>query len=190
MNPNIQIPGRQGGVALVVVLVLLVVLTLLALTSIRGTLMEQYMSTSQMDRSISFQLAEAALREAEAIAATKPTKPSSGCTAGVCAAPAAGSTPRWLDTDANWNAMSEPLSTDAMTAINTSLGGMAITPRYIIEVMADGNYAIPGASCTTSGDISPDAACTGKENRYRITARSAAGSSRAEVILQSNLAVP
>jgi type IV pilus assembly protein PilX len=171
----------QRGMSLAVVLILLVVLTLLALAGIRGTLLEQYMSTSQMDRGWSFQTTEAALREGEAAAALKPAAPAIGtCTAGVCARPAAG-LQRWLDTDANWTSMSVPATTD--------LGTGAATPRYIIEVMAVD--AIPGANCVTEGDVSPDAACTSRESRYRVTARSfAAAGDRAEVILQSNLAVP
>ena len=189
------LPRAQRGVALTIVLVLIVVMLLLALASMRGTLLEQYMSTSLTDRSLSFQAAEAALREAESVAALKPSTPTAAgvacstndvacCTNGVCEAPI-GTTPRWLDTDANWTAMSAPLSASATAA----LGTLTAHPRYIIEVMVDGDFAIPGASCTTSGDLSPDAACTGRENRYRITARSFANN-RAEVILQSNIAVP
>ena len=82
---------RQEGMTLIVVLILLVVLTLLALTSLRGTLLEQYMSTSQVDRSLSFQAAEAALREGETLASTKPVVPTAGnpCSNGLCPAPVA-----------------------------------------------------------------------------------------------------
>lgn len=172
-------PACQRGATLAVVLILLVILTLLALTSMRGALLEQYMTTSQLDRSLSFQAAAAALREGEALAALKPTAPSSGCSAGVCATPDPTATPRWLDTDANWTADCK--------AATTTLGSNTATPCYIVEVMAVN--AVAGANCVTSGDVSPDAACTSNESRYRITARSNAAG-RAEVILQSNLAVP
>ncbi|MEO8161732.1 MAG: PilX N-terminal domain-containing pilus assembly protein [Arenimonas sp.] len=178
----------QKGATLAVVLVLLLVLILLGLASIRGTLLEQWMSTSELDRSLSFQATEAALREGEAVAATKPAI---NCTAaaGVCAAPGAG-IERWRDADGNgavdpddtaWNAISRPA-----TAMTNAVNGTAI-PRYIIEVMAVD--AIAGSSCTTSGDLSPDAACSNWESRYRVTARSAGGG-RSEVVLQSNIAVP
>ena len=80
--------GAQRGMALLVVLVLLLLMTLLGLASLRGALMEERMTASLYDRSLSFQSAEAALREGEALALTRPTAPSSGCNAGVCSTPA------------------------------------------------------------------------------------------------------
>lgn len=182
-RPAFQIRrASQRGMSLAVVLILLVVLTLLALAGIRGTLLEQFMSTSQMDRSWSFQATEAALREGEIAAATKPDAPGSpGCVDGVCTRPTAGQA-RWLDTDANWTTMSVP----ATTALGNG-GPATAVPRYIIEVMTVNT--IPGANCVTEGDVSPDAACTSRESRYRVTARSVAAD-RSDVILQSNLAVP
>lgn len=184
MNRNHFSPRGQQGVTLVVVLILLVLLTLLALTSLRGTLLEQYMSTSQMDRSLSFQAAEAALREGESRASQKPVVPAAGspCNDGLCPAPGVTDTPRWLDTDANWNTWSK-----AATTVFAGTG-VAAQPRYIVEEMAVD--AVPGSNCTTSGDVSPDAACTNWESRYRITARSGVTAGRSEVILQSNIAVP
>lgn len=167
---------RQRGVALVVVLLLLLVMTLLALASVRGTLLEERMSSNQFDRSLAFQAAEAALREGEIFAASKPLLPVAGCTAGVCATPVPTAPPVWLDA-AVWAAAPEA---------NVVLGGMTAKPKYIIELMAD-NVPATG-SCTTSGDVS-ESGCSGSESRYRITARSQAAD-RAEVLLQSNFAVP
>ena len=62
-------PRAQRGVALAVVLILLLVMMLLGLASLRGTLMEERMSANQLDRSLSFQAAEAALRKGEEVAA-------------------------------------------------------------------------------------------------------------------------
>jgi type IV pilus assembly protein PilX len=56
----------QRGVALVVALVLLVVALLLGLAGIRGTLLQERMSSNMYDRSLAFQRAESALRAAEA----------------------------------------------------------------------------------------------------------------------------
>ena len=89
-------------------------------------------------------------------------------------------TPRWLDSDSNWNSWSR--------AATTTLASVAAQPRFIVEEMAVD--AVPGSNCTTSGDVSPDAACTNWESRYRITARSGVATGRSEVILQSNIAVP
>ena len=173
----VPVPPRaqQTGVALMVVLILLVLMTLLALVSLRGTLMQERMSSSQYDRSLAFQSAEAALREGESIAADKPAAPASGCSAGVCATPVATDTPRWLD--ANWNTMS-------VAASDADLGTLAIPARYIVEYM--GQFA--GKTCTTSGDVS-ETVCADTERIYRGTARSSAAN-RADVTLQTNYAVP
>nr|WP_159016282.1 PilX N-terminal domain-containing pilus assembly protein [Lysobacter profundi] len=176
-------PQTQRGVALAVVLILLLVMTLLGLASLRGTLMEERMSANQVDRSLSFQAAEAALREGEAVAAGKPTLPGggvvgSGCLNGLCAKPdPAVVTPVWQD----------PTVWASAPSAVVNLGNKTATPKYIVELLADD--VPPHGSCTTSGDVSPDAECSGTERRYRITARSDAAD-RAQVMLQSIYAVP
>jgi type IV pilus assembly protein PilX len=55
----------ERGVALVVALVLLVVATLIGLAGMRGTNLQERMSANMYDRSLAFQRAEAALRDAE-----------------------------------------------------------------------------------------------------------------------------
>ena len=184
---RVKAPQSQRGVALAVVLILLVIMTLLGLAAMRGTLMEERMSANQIDRSLSFQAAEAALREGEAVAAGKPPLPGggavgSGCLNGLCAKPdSTAVTPVWADGSAVW--------TTAPSAV-VSLGSATVTtarPKYIIELLADN--IPPKGSCTTSGDLSPDAECTGTERRYRITARSDAAN-RAQVMLQTVYAVP
>lgn len=57
---------RQKGASLIVVLVLLIAMTLMGVFVLRGTLLEERMSASVLDRSLAFQAAESALREAEA----------------------------------------------------------------------------------------------------------------------------
>ncbi|WP_313320393.1 PilX N-terminal domain-containing pilus assembly protein [Stenotrophomonas sp.] len=56
---------RQRGASLLVVLIILVVITLIGLASIRGTLLRERLSGNMYDRSLAFQSAESALREAE-----------------------------------------------------------------------------------------------------------------------------
>jgi type IV pilus assembly protein PilX len=176
-NRIVPVRARQRGVALMVVLILLVLMTLLALVSLRGTLMQERMASNQYDRSLAFQSAEAALREGESIAASPLIVPGAGCKDGVCATPAPTATPRWLDTAANWTAMSKEAS-------DSNLGALAVKSRYIIEYM--GEFA--GQTCTTSGDVS-EPTCSDREKIYRITARSSAAD-RADVTLQTNFAVP
>lgn len=56
---------RESGISLIVVLLLLLVMTLLGLAVLRGTLLEERMSANMYDRSLAFQVAEGALRDAE-----------------------------------------------------------------------------------------------------------------------------
>ena len=173
----VPLASRQDGVALMVVLILLVLMTLLALVSLRGTLMQERMSSSQYVRSLASQSAEAAVREGESVVAGRPIPAAgSGCKLGVCSTPVATDTPRWLD-DANWDANSQE-SKDA------DLGDLAVASRFIVEYMGD--FDSPG--CTTGGDVS-GTGCTQREKIYRITARSRAAD-RADVTLQTNFAVP
>jgi type IV pilus assembly protein PilX len=174
---SLPAPRSQRGIALVVVLILLLVMSLLAVFSLRGTMMEERMAANMMDRSLSFQAAEAALREGEQLAASKPALPGSGCAAGLCAIPAAADAPRWQDATV-W--------AGARTA-TVDVGGVTASPRYIVELIADNVPATD--SCPEHEDVSPDAACSGTERRYRITSRSQAAG-RAEVMLQSHYAVP
>lgn len=179
-TPSLPHRRRQRGVALAVVLILLVVITLLALAAMRGTLLEQRMSSNVVDRGLAFQAAEAALREGEALAASKPATPVSGCTNGVCAIPDstnADDNARWSQD--NWVANSREATVDA--------AGAGALPRFMVELLQSG---LPTAGeCTTDLDVSPDAACTGDETIYRITARSVAAD-RADVTLQSTYIVP
>lgn len=57
--------ARERGASLLVVLLILIVITLIGLASIRGTLLRERMSGNMYDRSLAFQSAESALREAE-----------------------------------------------------------------------------------------------------------------------------
>ena len=65
-RPVYPTPSRQRGASLVVVLILLLVMTLLGLAVLRTTLLDERMSANLYDRSLSFQSAETALRDAEA----------------------------------------------------------------------------------------------------------------------------
>jgi type IV pilus assembly protein PilX len=170
-------PSAQRGVALAVVLILLVVMSLLALAGLRGTLMEERMTSNMKDRSLSFQSAETALRQGEAVAAGKPVVPAAGtCDKGLCGMPDPANvpTPAW-ENSAVWAAAIPATVSDGMPPAS-----------YIVELLADD--VPPKGSCTTTGDIS-ETSCSGSESRYRITARSNLAG-RAEVMLQSIYSVP
>ena len=167
MNKYNTTPRSQGGAALLVVLMLLLIMTLLGLASLRVSMLEERMTAGLLDRSLGFQGAEAALREAEAFLLTRPTFPTAGCSAGLCAQPVATATERWLDPNfGGWR------------TATVSLGGPALAPQYIIESMGDAPNS-PGCD----QQIPVPASCVSP--RFRITARSAAAG-RAQVTLQSN----
>lgn len=164
---------RQQGVSMIVSLVLLVIVTLLALGSLRGVVLQARMSGTTTDRSLAFQAAEAALRDAERRAAlvNSGSFPVNGCAAGYCATPAAANAPRWLD-DAftGWQASTVTVPTDAAT------------PSAIVEDMGDApNW--PGCE----NEIPRQPNCSTR--RYRVTARSTADG-RATVLVQSQFAAP
>lgn len=159
----------QRGVSLVIVLILLLIMTLLGLAVLRSTLLEERMTANLTDRSLSFQSAEAALREAEElVAATVPT-PTSGCSAGVCAPPAAGAADRWRD----------PAFDGWQTA--TAVSTRSTPTSYLIEYMGE---APTWPGCDRLAPV--HAQCL--RPTYRITARSAEAN-RAEVVLQTNYIV-
>ncbi len=165
---------RQRGVALIVVLILLLIMTLLGLASLRGTMMEERMSSNLYDRSISFQAVEAALRQGEALAGNSvPTDfPASGaCIAGRCPI-----LPNAADTI---------LAAGGIAAVFPAESGIANTataPSYLVENMGEApNW--PG--CDREIPQSP----TCMSPRYRITAASN-DFERSQVILQTNFAAP
>jgi len=172
-----SIPRRQRGAVLGIVLVLVIVVTVLGLSSLRGTLMQERMAGNMYDRSLGFQAAEAALREAEALleqASIREAFPASGdCSNGLCPTPTAGSADRWTSsTFSGWR--------NATVNVG-SLAGAA--PQFIIEYM---NQAPNWPGCDRMTPVHER--CL--SGRYRITARSAAGSERAQIILQSTVSTP
>ncbi len=198
-QPSLPRPAAQRGVALVVVLILLLVMTLLGLVALRNTLFEERMTANQTDRSYGFQAAEGAMRQAEGTItntfATACAPPTVDCGGGLYVVKMGGGTvtpialpgdtdPERWNTAATWAGASSQLAT-------LNLGATPVTdqPRYIIERLwntdrSDGRWADDSGGCTTSGDVSPDAACNDFSRRFRITVRSQMAG-RAALTLQS-----
>lgn len=170
---GLSVPGRQKGVSLLVVLVLLLIMTLLGLAILRGTMMEERMTANMYERGLSFQAAESALREGEAVAGTIPVAPNAGCNAaGVCALPDPAQPDRWLD--ANFSGWVN----------GTAIAGATPAPppsHYFIEYMGEAP-SWPGCD----RQIPMHGLCMTPS--YRVTARSTAAD-RATVVLQSNFLV-
>lgn len=186
-------PRGERGVVLLIGLVVLVVLSLLAVGSMRATTLEERMSHNSEDRQIAFQVAEAALREAELVL-TQPMLPAFVAINDPAAdgfylpdppnpdTPSLAYQPMWQRTAADtahpsWRVAS--VTTDAPPApIDRARG------EYLIEQLEVINETAPGES------LQADAAEDRRERIiYRISAR-AWGATAAEepapvVLLQS-----
>ena len=157
---------RQSGAALLVALIMLLVSTLLGLASIRGTTLNEKMSSNMYDRSLSYQAAESALRAAE-VALAADTTLGTDCT---------NINERCPPIPANTFSTSDVTGwedVDASYLVNEDLLGAS--PQYYIEKMGEvggsaGLDQINDPLCKSynppSGCIPPPAA------QFRITARS------------------
>ena len=173
MNRHVRHPvtsmHRQRGATLVVVLILLLLMTLLGLASLRSTVLEERMTSNLLDRSLSFQVAEAGLREAEATLTPFPATsafPNAGCVNGMCARPVPTDRERWAP-DSGFNAWRTASISDPNTA----------APRYIIEEMEPGPNWI---DCEKAGEIHP--LCFTPRARITVLSQQAG---RASVTLQT-----
>ena len=185
---------QQRGVALVVALVLLVVVTLVGLAAIRGTTMQQQMTSNFYDREIAFQSSEAAMRAAESLVLSSPNAafirncdPNSGnsCLANPFEDPNLPS--------ADIQTVAPGTAAGQFTASNLSVS----QPQFVIENM--GIYADPAANpnaILTSNALQYDQGvgsggggnASSSSTYYRITARSGdptAIGDRSVVTLQS-----
>ena len=179
---------RQQGASLFVVMVLLLVMTLLGLSILRGTLLQERMSSNLYDRSLSFQSAESALRTAEAAVRTAslagasigfdcsvvgevcPAVPANALSGAACG----GSKYCWT----------------TLPASNQELA--AGVPQYYIEYM--GKYTSEqdlGLASSANAAQYGGSGGVPLQHSYRITARSQnpAGSERSVVVLQSTVVV-
>jgi type IV pilus assembly protein PilX len=166
----------QRGIALAIALILLVVITLVGMAAVRGTIMQQKMTSNYYDREVAFQATEAALRQGEAavLAASGPSA-FRDCTA----------------TSAN-KCVPNPFTDTTVTPVSvptTAFSGTlaAAPPQYVVEYL--GNFTIPPPSVHQISNCSGYAPCgvTYTANFYRITARSGPADvdGRATVTLQT-----
>ena len=159
---------RESGVALVVGLIVLTVLTLLAVTGMSTTQMEERMAGNYRDRTLAFQAAESALRDAEAFLQQANLPVFNGSQPGLINLVAgSGSTEYWTNFD--WTNNSQQAS--------TSLSDLNSQARYVIEELP----AIPAAT------ESQKFGALREQNVYKVTARATGGSGTAVVILQSTI---
>lgn len=176
---NISKISAQRGASLLIVLLLLLVMTLLGLASLRGTIMGEKSTSNLYDRSLSFQAAEAALREGEALILTPLTFPASGnCVNGLCPEPSGTA----VDV---WNPDSASYASSAWRTSIVDVGPLTAAPQFVIEPASRAMRKEKTRDCVALGGTEDECYAS----VYRITARSSADD-RAQVILQSNYARP
>jgi type IV pilus assembly protein PilX len=169
-------------VALVVALVLLVVATIIGLAGIRGTSLQERMSANMYDRSLAFQRAEAALRDAErAITANWRITDLGGQDCSPTALPLCKAVPPdnavWTSVGSSYNVNSDKTP--------------GMTPQYFIQFMGTGSTQ-NNLGLDANADYGNYGNSYPPDNvaYYRITARSSApadAGDRSIVVLQSTV---
>jgi type IV pilus assembly protein PilX len=171
----------EQGVALVVALILLVVATLIGLAGIRGTSLQERMSANMYDRSLAFQRAESALRDAErAITANWHIADLNGQDCSATASTLCTSVP---PANAAWTSVGGTYNVN-----NDKTPG---TPQYFIQFMGTGN-AQNNLGLDANADYGNYGNSYPPDNvaYYRVTARSSApadAGDRSIVVLQSTV---
>jgi len=165
----------QQGAILVISLILLLVMTVLGLAAMQATRMEERMAGNQRDRNISFQGAEAGLRDAENRIADMVARPDT-CASAPCAVPSV-----WeRDALAAYNLRNQDAAWWVLNALeygedgNQEMEEATVDPRVLIE---DAGF-VPDS--LTVGHGPPDG-----RNFYRITAHSTGTTDTARAVLES-----
>jgi len=181
----------QRGAALIIAMILLLVMSLLAATSLRGTLMQERMSSNTYDRDLAFQSAEAGLRMGERQAEKWVINGADTAVLANCDSPNAGGFYRNIAADPGqctqpllwegpapgesgsfWRDASNDTGPDN---INFTDDGLSLAPYYIVELIS------LNAPCKID-EPDTDTNC----KRFRVTASSRTdGGRRSQVILQS-----
>lgn len=194
---------QQRGITLLVGLVLLLMLTVIGTIGFRNTTLTERMTGNTIDRSVSFQSAESAGREAiTAIEAGTVSTVGVGYYAydGIANAPALqrGGTSSFWNQGAG-TAVSSPTEATCKTAANASVTtsfswvscAKAVGTKYTVT---NGSSAVPISDfaqyvveviATKTSTDPVTSAVVGTLNTYRVTSRSTGGSGVAEVILQT-----
>ncbi|MBV5272758.1 MAG: hypothetical protein JZU52_03640 [Lamprocystis purpurea] len=156
---------RSRGSTLIVGMFLLLLMSVVSLTVLKAIKTDERMAGNLQDRNLAFQAAESALREAEELL-VQPSLPSF-----------VGSNGLYRFDDAKVPAAFNLDSTNARI-YGHDLIGIALRPRYIIEMMEAG--VEPGNSLLIGVNNVSE-----KRATFRITALGFGGSATTRVVLQS-----
>lgn len=164
------------GLALVAVMLLLMVAMLMAVASLRTVNLDERVAGQVRDRQVAFQMAEAALRDAEQTIASdtdgpftplRPGQFTAACASGLCSS-VPGATVWAGFTEVQWaGAMTWAYGAATGAA---ALAGAASAPRFVVEYQGTAQPIEPGRPCLAL---------------FLITARARGATAATEVILQS-----
>ena len=154
-------PDSARGISLVIVLIFLVILSSLAIVAIQGSGLSARIAGNEADRTLAFQAAEAALRDAEndianviadgitpcssatPVCRIDPIYRGNGfdtsCPLGRCIPNT--TTPVW-ETAANWDATSTKSVVYGTYTGATTIPVVSRQPRYMLEYFKQGDFAV------------------------------------------------
>ncbi|MFM8330226.1 MAG: PilX N-terminal domain-containing pilus assembly protein [Candidatus Methylumidiphilus sp.] len=171
----------QKGVALIVSLLILLVLTLTGITAMLVSSLEERMSGNLRDRNLAFQAAESALRAGEdavAVGLNQATMETFGCqNTTTCA----------LESDLEAASSAWSGHNSRAVAYTGTLGSVASSPKYLIEVLTPTPLSMMGTAPLVAGEFQKPQSplCY-----YRISALGTGGTSTATVVVQSTYIHP
>ncbi|CBA15793.1 PilX protein [Xanthomonas albilineans] len=183
---------RQTGISLIVVLLLLLIMTLLGLAVLRSTLLQERMSSNMYDRSLGFQAAEGALRDAENFIQANAVNGNTvgfNCSGGATVCPAVP-TNTYNDTTTGGCAVG---AKECWVDGTVTPKGQAGPAQYYIQYLGQrtSQDQLSLGSSINQNQYGGTGG-TSMESYYRVIARSvspASASGRAIVVLQTNITV-
>lgn len=189
-TPSLAPAAAQRGAALLVALILLAVIILVGLGAIGTTILQNKAASNQYDRQVSFQAAEAALRQAQVAITTAMATQSAPAGFEDCSAPASAASAAnncLADPFVDSNVPAGQIVSVPASAFSSALA--ASQPQYVVQYM--GRFDAPTAAVRQIGGgpsgygVTPQGALS---DYFRITARSgdpAKTKGRSVVTLQS-----
>jgi len=172
--------SRQQGVVLAVTLIFLVILTLVGVTAMRSTVMEEKMAGNMRDRSLAFQAAESALRDAEnfinGVAIITAFNGNNGLLCEdnpTCPEPDYTALNTWQGTNSREYAGG-----------GTQIPGVSLQPRYVIKFLGRSAGGGGGGGIGTIGGYGKPI-FTPQVSYFKVTARGVGQSPNSQVVLQT-----
>ncbi|PCD00818.1 PilX N-terminal domain-containing pilus assembly protein [Halopseudomonas pelagia] len=184
MNKSNGCDRHQKGAALLVALIMLLISTLIGLASIRGTTLNEKMSSNMFDRSIAYQAAESALRMAEAELEANQTL-GVDCT---FIPPANRFCPSMPANTFSFSDSSGWFDVDSSYLVNDTL--LDSTPQYYIEKMGSIDaFDFVGSDSANDSMYGAPGGGGSQMTQFRITARSGVPSENGRSVVALQITV-